>query len=358
MKKITFLLTFCTLTVLAMAYPQTLPINYSQFFATSAMGTDPTLEKGIYTSTSATLMANQWNRSGKLTSGEGGGVSPVVEANGLGYSNYIDNYQGKSIILAANIQPDPLVSGSLFRSTIFSLTSVSTDYTDKAFYAGMLVNFSSVTGSGVDFFAFDSNYTGNSQRGRIFIKASVNLGYYNMGIGWSGVGDVLTWSPDLAFNTTYFIVAKNYPLSVSGNETIALYINPTLGETEANSTINNSGSYAWSFKKILGLTIRQRPEFAGKVAGLRFSDNWADIVKGGGIFTSLNNTTISNFVNVIDKTIQLQEVGNVEVYNFQGAKLLSAKNTKSIDTNLSNGLYIVKFTNSLNQQSIQKITIR
>lgn len=279
MKKITLLLAFCSIYVIAKAYPQTLPIDYQQFFATSAMGTDPSLEKGIYTSSTATIMPNQWNRSGKLTAGEGAGVSPIVENSTLNYSTYVDNNIGKAINLDPNIQADPNVSGSTFRTTIYSLTSSSTDYTGKAFYAGMLVNFTTVTStSGTDFFGFDSNYTGNAQRGRIFVKASVNSGYYNMGIGFSSTSDVSAWSGDLTLGTTYFIVAKIIPAS-SGSETIALYINPAIGATEAESAVNNTGSYTAALKSIKGLIIRQRPGMGGKIAGIRFGDNWSDVVK-------------------------------------------------------------------------------
>ena len=75
MKKITLLLVMCSFSVMLMAYPQTLPIDYNSFFAASAIGTNPNLEKGIYTTTSASIMQNQWNRSGKLTSGEGAGFA-------------------------------------------------------------------------------------------------------------------------------------------------------------------------------------------------------------------------------------------------------------------------------------------
>lgn len=337
---------FCFAISIYAQFPQTLPIDHTVFFRTAAMGADPTLELGQYASTSATIMQNQWNRSGKAA--DQGGASPTVEANTIGYSNYIDNQMGKSIILTA-------LGAGLLHSSPYSLSGAN-EYVGT-FYAGMLVNFSTVTGTGVDFFAFDSNYTGNAQRGRIFIKASTNSGFYNAGIGFSGVGDVLTWSGDLTFGTSYLFVAS-ITVAATGTETIKFYVNPALGSAEVDNTPVNSGSYTAALLKIRALTIRQRPEFTGKVAGLRFSNLWTDVVKGGGIQTSLTNSNYSNFATISNKTIQLQEIGNVDIYNMQGAKLLSATNTKIIATNLNKGVYLLRFTNISGNKFFQKFIIQ
>ena len=249
MKKITFLILILCLSLTSVKAQfvsgQTLPLDYNVFFRAAAMGTDPTLEAGTYSSTTATIMQDQWNKSGKTTAGEGGGASPTVEANTLGYSNYIDNQKGKTIIFTA------ITTAGTLRSSPYSLTA-NNEYTGATFYVGMLVNFSSVTGSGVDFFAFDSNHTGNAQRGRIFIKASTNSGFYNAGIGFSGSGDVLTWSGDLAFGTTYFFVAS-ISVAATGTETIKLYKNPVLGSLETDNTPVNSGTYTAALLKLRAL---------------------------------------------------------------------------------------------------------
>ena len=336
MKKITLLLVMCSFSVMLMAYPQTLPIDYNSFFAASAIGTNPNLEKGIYTTTSASIMQNQWNRSGKLTSGEGAGFSPQVENNNLAYLNFVNNNLGKAIILDPNIQADPLVSGSTFRTTVYSLTSSSTDYVGT-FYAGMLINFTTVPNSAVDFFAFDSNYTGNAQRGRIFIKASVNSGYYNIGIGFSGSGDVTTWSSDIALGSTNYIVAKII-VAASGNESIALYLNPALNDLESGSTPVNSGSYTAALKSIKGLVIRQRPGIGGKIAGLRFSNNWSDIVAVQSTATQLTAPVVSSATSVTANgfTANWTPVANSAGYDVQvylGANLISTTNTAGQATN-------------------------
>lgn len=353
MKKITFLalslcLSFTTIKA-QFVIGQTLPLDHNVFFRAAALGIDPTLELGQYTGTdeaSIAIMQNQWNRSGKAA--DQGGASPSVEASTLSYSNYIDNNNGKAINLAA-------LGTGLLHSSIYSLTSGS-EYVGTTFYAGLLVKLTEVTSTGDDFFAFDANFTANKQRGRIFIKASANTGFYNAGIGYSAKTDVTTWSGDLALGTTYFFVAS-ISVAATGTETITLYINPIIGSLESANTPVNSGSYTAALNKLRGLTVRQRPGFAGKIAGLRFSNSWTDVVKAS-TYTGLINPSVTNFATVTNKKIQFNEIGNVEICNLQGAKLVSAVKTNSINTNLSKGLYIVKFTNSTNQKFTQKIVVQ
>lgn len=339
MKKITLILMLCTLTLAAMAYPQTLPIDYTQFFATTAIGSSISLEKGVYLTTSDPLMANQWNRSGKLISGEGGGVSPVIENNTLSYSTYIDNNLGKAILLDPNILPDPNVTSSTFRTTIYSLTSSSSDY-NGSFYIGMLVNMTTVSSSGIDFLAMDANYTGNSQRGRVFVRSTASpAGYYQMGVGFSGTSDVGTWSADLALGTTYFIVLKYTTAPTGGTETATLYLNPTLGETEAATTsMVNTVSATAALKSIKGFIIRQRPNMGGKLAGIRFSDNWEDVVKvSTAVLTPVSQPTVGTATEVAadgftaNWTAVAAAVGyDVNVY--LGTNLFSSINTTGQST--------------------------
>ncbi len=345
MKKIIIILTLCLAFLAAKAtYPQTLPIDQTSFFAPTAINADGVnLEKGVYADATQTatapLMANQWNRSGKLTSGEGGGVSPLIENSTLSYSTYVDNNAGKSIILDANIQPSTVAS-STFRSTIYSLTSSSSDYFGT-FYLSALVNFSGVTTTtGVDFLTFDGNYAGNTQRGRVFMKASGTTGKYLLGVGFDGVvtggtvtAGVNTWSGDLAFGTTYLIVLKFTTAATAGNEIASLFINPTPGETEAATTsLNNTVSGIAGMKSIKGITIRQRPGIGGKLAGFRLSDNWADVVKAStSTVPQLSIPVIGNATGINDTgfTANWTPVTNATGYDikvFQGTALFTTKN--------------------------------
>ncbi|MEI8086465.1 MAG: T9SS type A sorting domain-containing protein [Paludibacter sp.] len=74
--------------------------------------------------------------------------------------------------------------------------------------------------------------------------------------------------------------------------------------------------------------------------------------------TALENPSVSSFVNVIGKTIATSEVGNIEVYNLQGAQLFNVQNVSTLKTNLVSGMYIVRFTNSLGQKLTKKLIIQ
>ena len=252
-------------------FPQKLPIEYKAFFAAKAIGSESLLEKGEYPNTTQDeanpIKENQWNRSGKINAADSPTVSPVIETCKLSYSNYIDNNAGKTIIL------DPAIAAP--RATVYSLTS-SNDYTGEDFYLSSLVNITSASTSGDQFMGFDGNYTGNQQRGRVCVKSSANKGFFNLGLGWKETAT--TWSADLPYGTTIFVVVKVSP-SAKGAESASLFVNPKIGGKEAGESITASVTGNADLKKIRSIYIRQRPNLGGKIAGLRFSNRWEDVVK-------------------------------------------------------------------------------
>jgi len=271
MKKKIIFLVICMATITASAqYPQKLPIDFNSFFSASATGTGSQLEKGEYQNSmqdgSNPIQANQWNRGGKST--EWNGASASTEASNLSYSTYIDNDAGKAIVL------DPEISG--IRSTVYSLTSAS-EYTNETFYLCALINISKATNSGDQIIAFDGNYSGNQQRARVCVKSSATKGAFNIGLGWKATAD--SWSGDMLYGTTYLIVLKVTPSS-KGAESASLFVNPKIGGKEKGETaIGSVSGPEADLKRIRGILIRQRANQGGKIAGLRFSNSWSDVVK-------------------------------------------------------------------------------
>lgn len=270
-------------------YEQTLPLDYNDFFRADAINGEY-LEKYEYQNTDQKstskpdgeeLKADQWNRGGKTS--DRAGSNPVIPASTLKYSNYIDNEKGKEIELV-NL---PLNGEStVTRASIYSLKRDYT-YSNNDYYLAALVQINEATGKG-DVLTFDGNYTANGQRGRLFVKNS-GSGYI-LGLGWNG--DPTKWSDELAFGTTHLVVMKIHPLE-AGNQTgsvesASLYIDPDLSKDEAGNTIfatvDGTGEIVASgstkgIKSIRGITVRQRSKIAGKLAGLRFGETWADVVK-------------------------------------------------------------------------------
>jgi hypothetical protein len=262
-KSITIALIWLATVAASAQYPQKLPIDYKVFFAGKAIGSESLLEKGEYLNSTQDeanpIKENQWNRSGK--------INAVLEPSKLSFSNYADNNAGKAIIL------DPAIAAP--RTTIYSLTS-SNDFSGEDYYLGALVNITSASTSGDQLMGFDGNYTGNQQRGRVCVKSSANKGFFNLGLGWKETAT--TWSADLPYGTTILVVVKVNP-SAKGVESASLFINPKIGGKEAGETIIASATGNADLKKIRSIYIRQRPNLGGKMAGLRFSNNWGDIVK-------------------------------------------------------------------------------
>lgn len=374
MKKF-FTFLFLLATVVAYAqFPHTLPINHTTFFATSAIKADGvTLEKAAYASTTqdATnpVMVNQWSLSGKTSEATTDSKSPVVsKENFLSYSTYIDNMSGPKVTVPG------LVTSSTMRTTVFSLTS-GDEYTDAAFYVSFLANFSAAPTTANDFFCFDSNYTGNAQRGRLFVKNDPDNNGVQIGIGWSSAAT--TYSPTLALNVTHLIVVKMVPTAAGTTETCALWINPVIGQTEAQATASlvEKMDQPAALKKIRGIVVRQRPNIALEYAGFRFSNKWEDVVKKSGS-TSVNKldgdnsnfkvypTTVSDNVNF---AYNLSQSANckLDIYNTAGQlvkTLLDSKNlpagnySKSYNvSDLNTGLYFVRFTSGNTSESRKMI---
>ena len=288
MKKVSLLLAALTFACVSVFgdYSQVLPLNYEDFFRADAIAEDGEhLERDAYASTTQgssgeALKANMWSRSGKAA--DQGGDNPAVAASTLEYGNYIDNLKGKEIILA-NL---PLVGeATQTRASIYSLKS-NYDYSGAPYYMAALIQINEATGKG-DILAFDGNYTANAQRARLY--ANKQGSGYKLGLGWNG--DPETWTAELAFGSTHLVVMKIVPCGdVSGEqtETGALWIDPDLSKSEAENTVFAEVSYTNSsslFKSVRGITIRQRSKIGGKIAGLRFGANWADVVKAEAVPT-------------------------------------------------------------------------
>jgi hypothetical protein len=334
MKKITlFILLYLSIAMVKAQYPQTLPITHTSFFATGAMGADPTLEKGTYSASGDAILANQWSRS----SGTTGGSSPTVENSTLSYANYIDNNAGKAIILA---------DGNSNRRSIYSLTN-SNQYRDAYFYLGFLVRVSSITTTGY-LISWDANHTSTTIRGAVFVRADTD----GFNIGMSAVNNttnVLRWSSKLNFNETYFMVLKVNPVS-TGVTNYAFFVNPTIGNTEAQSTaLADTTVASGGLAQIRGITIQQATGVNARLAGLRFSNSWNDVVKAAAAAApKLDTPSVGTASSVTSSgfTANWTAVANAISYDvqvYQGASLLKTTNFSGQSTSSGSitGLFAV-----------------
>jgi len=350
MKNITFFIMLCLSIALVKAqYPYTLPLTHVNFFAASAMGVSPNLEFGIYTAATDPININKWNLTRASAKG---GFSPVVENNTLSSSNYIDNNNGKAIVLNDT---------NAHRGTVFSLTN-DFEFRSKYVYVSVLVNFSKAPAAETSFFHWDGDYTANNARGVAFVMADGDG--FKIGCGASTAATIKGWSQKLNFNQTYFLVMKAYAAhTVAGGDTgidiYALYINPIVGSTEEQSaanliaSISNNGTAGYVVEGVTvsrmangvrGIVVRQNIDIGAKLAGLRFSDKWEDVVAGSP--NALTKNKLSNaqvFVNA-DKQLVIQsaEPVNYVVYSTSGSEIAKGISSESKPLQLKKGVYIVK----------------
>ena len=320
--------------IFTITYPQTLPIDYKQFFSPTAINANGIdLVRDVYANTStAPILPNEWTAQSVL-------VSPTVQSSTLCYSNYIDNNLGKEIVFPASINRN---------NVFYPLTASTTAYTGKAFFLSTLINISSFRSSD-PFLMFGSQYLGTYQRGKV--QVVTNGAGYSLGVQFNAETPV-NGTTILNKNQTYLVVVKITP-SVIGTETLSVFVNPTIGDTELVTPEATISIPTAQLLYIKGINLRAT--FTGKMAGLRFSDNWADVVKKDTV-TGFAQPIIDNSIIVSGKTIITREFGTIQVYNLQGIKLVEVKDVCQFIANFANGLYIVRFTNEKGECVSRKFT--
>lgn len=333
MKKLILFSVFCTLTLVAKAqYPQTLPIDYSSFLSDGAINLDGTdLIRETYTG----FLPNEWIGSPTTSSGFN-----VQQNSTLSYSDYADNTLGKAIVTTTT------------RNHAFYVLTNNYVYSGKAFYLSTLINISSFR-SGDAFLIFGQQYSGTFGRGKV-VAVTNGIGY-SLGVQFNNETPV-AGSTVLNLNQTYLVVVKITP-SETDPETISVFVNPVIGDNEpVTPEATTTSGTSPQLKHIQGIDLRAT--ISCTMAGMRFSDNWSDVVQGGGLLTSINDVkTGSDIVSVQGKTIFVTEVGKIQIYNLQGKMLVEANNVSQLVTNLDKGIYIVRFTNEKGQTIIRKVLL-
>ena len=87
------------------------------------------------------------------------------------------------------------------------------------------------------------------------------------------------------------------------------------------------------------------------------TDTWNNSVVLGTEEIPVYSTKSSNTLKVQGKTIIAYETGAIQVYNLLGKRLLDAKVVNQLNTNLANGIYVVRFTNKSGKSISEKLII-
>ena len=87
------------------------------------------------------------------------------------------------------------------------------------------------------------------------------------------------------------------------------------------------------------------------------TETWNNNVVLASNETPFNDFKTSLILSIHGKTIIASETGTIQVYNLQGAKILEVMAVSQMNTNLANGLYIVRFSNKNGQSATKKVII-
>lgn len=239
----------------------------NDFFAAYSVGDN--IEKyeyseGVSGSRDA-IKENQWNLT-RITNSRSG-VSPKAIAP-LIYQGYIES--GKNVA----IEIPKLDDGN--RSTVYSLVSKN-EYGPGTYYLAFMVNVDFVKRTPIEFFSFDADYAGSTQRVRFAVKGKSSKSYQMALNGSNKIEDVVIADPVHQFGETCLVVIKTV-FNAEGEGNCYLFINPDVNAAEPTPSISTPLT---GLKAIRGITVRQRnsSSIAAKIGGIRFSKSWDAIFK-------------------------------------------------------------------------------
>ncbi|WP_317134600.1 inositol monophosphatase family protein [Leptolyngbya sp. 7M] len=231
--------------------------------ATISFAQAPIFVENFNIAEGALLTENGW------TAHSAGGTNPIIGVvPGLTYSGY----PGSGVGNAAGMT----TSGEDVHRTFTVQSSGSV-------YAAFMVRVSdaSTDAGGGYFFHLSPDPIGTAFRARVFAKrdASNNLSF--------GISKAVTTAADIAFtpftyslNTTYLIVVKYTIVDGTANDTVAMYINPTLPGNEPGAPTVSATDTSQSDIAVGSVALRQGTAATHPtvvIDGIRIGTSWASI---------------------------------------------------------------------------------
>lgn len=232
------------------------------------------LEVGAYAGTTQgaanPFQQYKWILTGKPNSADKednqGGVSPVIVSSTLTYPEYVGADNSLAIQLAR-------LSGGVARFSVFGVANNNV-YNAGTYYAAFMVKIEQVASpDGADFFMFDGNYTGTTQRARLFVKNSSESSKFVFGLAENASAPAVV-TGDYDKGDTFLLVLK-YEFGVGAK----LFVNPAIAATEpATAELSVNGTSLTTSNGIRAIDLRQRATTEMEIGGIRFSNNWVQAV--------------------------------------------------------------------------------
>lgn len=308
---------------------------------------------------------NGWYVSPKA--GDAYGVSPKIEEYPLFYTNYPGSNIGMAAVLDSAIGVTSSTQRISTKRVIFANNDTLKTGTTGAMYAAFMVNVSSHSyRSYRDFFTWEASTTSSFTRGRVFAKnntegtevtfavtknSSTTADYDQANTGLLGL--------TLGTGVNHLLVLKYEIVDGADNDKIHLFVNPDPTKTEAEQTAKLSSSDSqtdYSATAAIKINLRQRA-IGAQVSGIRVGRSWGEVVMGISTGVGSVNGNVHQ-IYTSGSNIITNAVGQLKVYSLSGTELISAPVDGNYTTNLKNGLYIARFTDTQGTVSSAKIQIR
>jgi len=307
---------------------------------------------------------SDWTTTGTVTTPNTGrtvSTNPTLTYS-TGSDSYIFSGVGKTLTNDYKSETTNYLS-----SRSFSIVAINNESTPNKVYVSFLYKVMAQGGTASEILGV-TDILNNTSGIKVWYGKGATSSSFKLGITRNSNSSSATqwFAPTTALDATvtYLIVVKyDYTTNVA-----SLFVNPTIKSTEPSPSIYddgtlNAGLTPKSALKFLVLRGNGANAAYFYMSGLRATQTWSEAVadKSTATFNKYlesENFSPSNTIKVYGNTIATSSVGDIEVYNLQGARICQIKNTNCLKSDLANGFYIVKFTDVLGDNYIKKITIR
>lgn len=300
---------------------------------------------------------NDWYVSKK--SSDALGVSPKIEEVTLFYTGYAGSDIGKVAVLDSLVgkaSDSQRISSRMV--VIGSDTLVSAD--GQKMYAAFLVSILPNSNSSYrDFFTWEGSTTSSFTRGRVFVKNIKGTTDIQFAVSKNSASSGVYVESEVipgGVGTYNLLVLEYDAIEGDGNDVISLYINPDLSKPAAEQTKLSSTDPQSDYKtEKIKINIRQRGVGA-YIGGIRVGTSWNAVLKGTNTkVNALDNT--AGRIYSYGKTIVTSGLGEVEVFDLTGKKVMSKVSNGRLNTTLQHGLYIVRFKDNNGKIVAAKVSI-
>ena len=160
----------------------------------------------------------------------------------------------------------------------------------ETLYASFLINVQSFGTNNSPIAYFDDNGSASASIQGLAIQSDGKLSLYRNAVNTAPGG---TTTNLLSLNTTYLIAFRYKSVTNTGNDELALWINPALGqpgETAPNLTVNTGGSDRAALR---GFFLKQDASVTATMSfdELRLGTNWTDVTPSSSVSSSVPRIT-------------------------------------------------------------------